>query len=294
MKKLILFIFLLSFVSGTAYTQEDAEKKSRKRSRQASLYLGLGDVEKPTIELSYGPSKIQLDGYTGEFDNTSLMDFRIGFSTARKFKNNKVLNEFDFYYLSLGTYSTNLDFRENSDNPYAKRSKNWRFGFGGKGGYTIMAGTVGILPYTSTSAMWTKTDWESDSTYSDPVVDNRLEAYGDVFRFGNTYESGLSFQIEKSFSIDLAYERNNTYQRTMFWKQSGSIILQEIGVGLIDIFVKEVLDRKPVAGSILNFILKSAYYYGFYQLKSNEMNWPFGGESTINYNTFKFGVGFEF
>jgi hypothetical protein len=294
MKKLLLLLLLVSFITCTAISQEDAEKKSKPRGKKATYSFVLFDVEKPAVELSYGPSKIRFDGYQGGFENTSLMDFKIGWSTARKFKNNKSLNNYDFYYFTLGTYSSDLDFREKSADPYIKESKNWRFGVGGKTGYTIMAGNLGILPYTSSSLMWTKTDWQSDSSYSDPTIDDRINTYGNVFRFGGTYESGLNFQIDKFFSFDFAFERNNTYQRYLFWKQSGSMVLEQAGIGLIDVFVEEVLSRKPIAGSIMNFILKSAYYYGFYQLKAKEMNWPFGGESSINYNTFKFGVGFTF
>jgi hypothetical protein len=95
-------------------------------------------------------------------------------------------------------------------------------------------------------------------------------------------------------AFDITYERNNAYSRYLFWKQSGSMILQEAGIGMIDYFVSRVLRNEPIAGSIVNFVLKSAYYYGFNELKSKEMNWPFGGDASLNYSTFKFVTGFTF
>lgn len=251
------------------------------------------NVEKPAFEISYGPSNIKLDGYNQGFDNTSLIDFKIGFSTAKskRYYNDK-LKKYDFVYFDIGNYNTDLDFREKSADKI--KANNWRFGFGKKEGYMINAGGLGILPYTSTTMMWANTNWKGINSSVVPPEDDKLFVFGNQFRFGNNYESGLSFQVMPLLAFDFTYERNNIYPRFLFWKQSGSMVLQEAGIGMIDFFVSDVLRNSPVAGSIVNFILKSAYYYGFNELKSKEMNWPFGGEAALNYSTFKFGVGFTF
>jgi hypothetical protein len=142
--------------------------------------------------------------------------------------------------------------------------------------------------------MWTNTNWNGINSNVTPVEDDKLNVFGNQFRFGGNFESGLSIQVSPLLSFDFTYERNNAYPRYLFWKQTGSMILQEIGIGMIDEFVRSVLRDSPVAGSIVNFVLKSAYYYGFNELKSKNMNWPFGGEASLNYSTFKFGTGFIF
>ena len=153
---------------------------------------------------------------------------------------------------------------------------------------------MGILPYTSSSLVWTNSNLKGVNSTAVTPEDDKLLNYGSAFRFGSAYESGLSFQASKLLSFDLNYERSNVYSRTMFWAQSGSMVVQEAGIGIIDYFVKRVLRNDPVAGSIVNFVLKSAYYYGFNELKSKEMNWPFGGEAAINYSSIKFVTGFSF
>jgi hypothetical protein len=54
------------------------------------------------------------------------------------------------------------------------------------------------------------------------------------------------------------------------------------------------MDSSPVAGPIMNFLLKGGYSYAFYKLKSEKMNWPFNTETPLTYETIKFGLTFSF
>lgn len=286
MKRIILLLAVLIFGS-SVYGQH-------KHGRNYGDYdYRMFNVEKPSIEISYGLSNVKLDGYQQGFDNAALLDFKIGFSTKKsKRYYNDQLKKFEFVYLDVGNYSSELDTREKSADKI--KANNWRFGLGSKNGYMISAGSVGILPYTSRALMWTNSNWTGINSTVTPIEDDKLLVFGNQFRFGGNYESGISIQATPLIAFDLTYERNNTYPRHLFWAQSGSMIIQELGVGVIDYFVQRVLKNKPIAGSIVNFILKSAYYYGFSELKSKNMDWPFGGEASLNYSTFKFGLGFTF
>ncbi len=57
----------------------------------------------------------------------------------------------------------------------------------------------------------------------------------------------------------------------------------------MDLFT-EVFESSPAAGPIVNFLLKNALAYGFYELRQEKMNWPFNSEAPIAYDQFKFGV----
>lgn len=286
MKRIILLLAVLA-ISSSVICQH-------KRGRYYDDYsYKFFNIEKPTVELSYGMTNIMLDGYQQGFDKAGFIDFKIGFSTrkSKRFYENK-LKKYDFVYLDVGNYSTSLSPESHSADKI--KANNWRFGFGSKTGYMIRAGKVGILPYSSRALMWTNSNWTGINSTVSPIEDDKLLVFGDRFRFGGNYESGISVQVIPLLTLDINYERLNVYPRTMFWAQSGSMVLQEIGSGMIDYFVHRVLRNKPIAGSIVNFILKSAYYYGFSELKSKNMDWPFGGEASLNYSTFKFGVGFTF
>ncbi|MCX6158129.1 MAG: hypothetical protein NTY74_09160 [Ignavibacteriae bacterium] len=283
--KRILLLFAVVLFSSAAYAQHWGDDNDYRYK-----YI---NVDKPAIEISYGPSTVKLDGYGQSFDNASLLDFKIGFSTSKskKYYNDK-LKKFEFVYFDVGNYNTDMDFREKSADKI--KANNWRFGFGEKDGYMIAAGNIGILPYTSTAMMWTNSNWKGINSTVTPIENDKLLVFGNQFRFGSNYESGISFQVMPLLSFDFTYERNNVYPRFLFWKQTGSMVMQEAGVGVIDYFVNRVLRDSPVAGSVVNFVLKSAYYYGFNELKAKEMNWPFGGDASVNYSTLKFGLGFTF
>ena len=286
MKISLLFLALLIF-GGSAYGQHKHGKN------YGDYGYRMFNVEKPSIEISYGLTNVKLDGYQQGFDNAALLDFKIGFSTKKsKRYYNDQLKKFEFVYLDIGNYSSELDTREKSTEKI--KANNWRFGLGSKNGYMISAGSVGILPYTSRAIMWTNSNWTGITSTVTPVETDKLLNFGSQFRFGGNYESGISVQATPLIAFDVTYERNNTYSRHLFWAQSGSMILQELGVGVIDYFVQRVLRNEPIAGSIVNFVLKSAYYYGFSELKSKNMDWPFGGEASLNYSTLKFGLGFTF
>jgi len=284
MKKSILLLLVLIF-AGSLNAQHDRFKMEHK-------YKFL-HIEKPALQISYGPSIIKLDGYRQDFDNASLLDIKIGFATkkSKRYFNDK-LQRFDFAYFNIASYSTDLELREKTAGNI--KANNWKFGFGRNSGYIISAGGLGILPYTSSAMTWTNSDWDGINSAVTSIENDKLLVFGKQFRFGGTYESGISFQVSELLSFDLNYERNNVYPRHLFWKQSGSMLLQEIGAGMIDQFVYRVLKNNPIAGSIVNFVLKSAYYFGFYELKAKEMNWPFSGDASLNYSTFKFVTGFTF
>lgn len=283
MRKILLTLISFIFVSGV-YAQDEY------CNHWNDEWL---HIKHPVIELSYGITKTNLDGFSGKFENVSLADVKLGFSNEKQTRRAAGLTKYVFAYFDFGNVSSDLDSREKTAGNL--KSSSWRFGFGRKEGYPIyLGGQFSILPYTSSTMTWTRLDMKSLPDSSNLVDMNRLLLYDKSFRFGHAWDGGLNINFTKNFAVNAGYERSNTYQRYLFWKQTGSMIVEEVGVGLIDEFVKSVLRREPVAGSIVNFLLKNAYYFGVYQLRSKEMNWPFGGEAALNFDSFKFGFTVTF
>ncbi|MDD5360710.1 MAG: hypothetical protein PHN88_01150 [Ignavibacteria bacterium] len=251
-------------------------------------------IKHPTIELSYGISKTNLDGFSSSFENVSLGDVKLGFSNEKHGNRKSGLSKYVFAYFDFGNVSSDIDARTKTTGKL--QSSNWRFGFGRKEGYPIYigGGSFSILPYTASHLTWTRVDMKQLPDSSNMTDLNRLLLFDKSFRFGNAWEGGINISFTKNFAINAGYERQNTYQRYLFWKNTGSMIIEEAGVGIIDEFVKSVLHREPVAGSIVNFLLKNAYYLGIYQLRSKQMNWPFEGEAALNFDSFKFGITVTF
>ena len=62
----------------------------------------------------------------------------------------------------------------------------------------------------------------------------------------------------------------------------------------IDVFVDEVEDASPFAAPIVRFLLEGALQYGFYELRNEEVNWPFETEAPLAYDLFKIGLTTRF
>lgn len=287
MKNILVLLFLFLLISPVFSQNIDI------KDEWGDWWEDWWDVERPVLEVSYGISKINYDAFTQSFENTSLIDLKFGAASNIKRKKYKdKLSKYNFGYLAFGVHSSDLDMREKTAGYF--ESSMWRLGLGRKEGYMIKAGSIWILPYTTSTMMWSRLDMKQLPDSSNLYDRNRLLLFDKAVRFGSVYEGGIDFHLSNLVSVQFKIERQNVYQRHLFWKNTGSMIIEEIGHGIIDQFVKNVLKKEPIAGSIINFVLQNAYYIGIYQLRSKEMNWPFGGEASLNFDSFKFGLGFTF
>ena len=290
MKKYILpLIFIFGFLN-ISFAQFDDDDDNGYRHHNRFHFKRY--FEKPKIEVSYGLSNLKLDGFINKFENTSLGEIKLGYSGQWSSWYGKNVLKYNFGYVTFGTYTTDLDSRTKTVGNL--KSSLWRFGIGNEDGYNIKAGSIGIIPYTSGAMVWSSLDMKQLPDSSNLTDLNRILLYNKTMRFGNVYNGGIDFQFTRMFGFNLSYERANIYQRHLFFRNFVSQLIEQAGAGMIDEFVGSILRHEPVAGAIVNFVLKNAYYFGFNQLRSKQMNWPLGGEATLNYSTFKAGLTFSF
>ena len=94
--------------------------------------------------------------------------------------------------------------------------------------------------------------------------------------------------------IDAGYERSIVFERHLFWKWAGSALIEAAAQGLLDEFINKIFKSSPAAGPVVNFLLKNALAYGIYELRQDEMNWPFPSSPPLAYDQFKVGMTFVF
>lgn len=280
------FILFISFFIACFLLIQNGNAQHRNRWMYSKKHF-----ERPYFEMNYGLSKIAFDGFSQNFENASTISFKIGSGT----KFNENCREIDYIsgFLAISNSSTDLDFRDKSDEKL--KSSIWQITAGKKDGYIIKTGKVGILPYCSNGFTWSylsMTNLPDSINFRDDF--NRLSDINKAVRFGMRWEGGIHFQIQDVVSFQLKYERVNVYPRHLFWAQTGSWLVEEAGLGMVDEFTDKVLYDYPTAGAILNFLLRNAYEFAIYELRSKEMNWPFGGIPSLNYSSVSFGVGFTF
>jgi hypothetical protein len=254
---------------------------------------------KPTIDLSYGASKISLKNSDLNFKDAGLIEAKLGYTYLSKSKYSKNISRFKSNYF-YGTYiSSKINTKKISDS----EDKTWRFGFGNSNGYGYMLGKKSSLVlYNSNSFTWTRYDdgynwidlfgFGENKAYVEYM--NRMGTFDESFRFGSSTEAGIIIPIEGFVNFQAQYERTIVFPRHLFWKHLGSVIIESLSQTAIDGFIHEVMKSSPTAGPIINFILKNALAYGLYELRREKMNWPFNSTEPLMFDSFKAGFTFTF
>lgn len=248
--------------------------------------------DKPFIELNNGTSELSLDGFGSKFSKAGLLELKLGTATQLKSRYSKNVLKYFNSYILIDKISSSLNYKENTYGslPFDM----WRFGVGKKEGYGIKIGSMSITPYTSNSFTWSALDMRNFPDESMINDNNTLAKFNKSLRFGTQAEGGIVFNILPMVSLEAKYERSAILPRTLFWKFSGSYLIEEGGMQMVDHFVSKILKNQPLAGVIVNFVLKNAYSYGIYELRKTRMNWPFDSEAPLMLESFKFGLSFTF
>jgi hypothetical protein len=95
-------------------------------------------------------------------------------------------------------------------------------------------------------------------------------------------------------ALHAGYERTVVFPSFKVWYWLLSTIIDRGALVVVDMFVDEVEDASPYAAPVVRFVLEGALQYGFYELRKNEVNWPFDTEPPLAYDMFKLGVTTRF
>ncbi|MBK8550153.1 MAG: hypothetical protein IPL53_03490 [Ignavibacteria bacterium] len=279
----IIFTFsaILVLISSSSFAQRSTSNRDFGLLKKYS--------NKPSIEVSYGLSNITLNGNDYGLADAGMLEMKLGFTRENQSRYGSDILNYKNRFLFLSNASS--DNYSKSNNPGTENDL-WRFGFGNKEGYGIKLGSVSIMPYSSNSLAWSELSYPvSDESVSD---NSALADFNNAFRFGTTTEAGINLQLAPGFSIQPKYEISDIFPRHLFGKQLMSSVIEISGLFAIDGFTNSIMKNAPVAGTIVSFVLKNAYEYGFYQLRKNQMNWPFTSVAPLRYSTFKLGMTFTF
>lgn len=285
-KKIFLTLLILFILTSQIFAQKSSTSKDYERFKWFK--------SKPSIEVSYGLSDIKLNGYNSNFANVGLLELKLGFTSQQTSKFSRDVLRYHNGFLFLSNISSDLSAKTSSS---GIATNLWRFGLGSKEGYGVKIGSVSLMPYNSNSFVWSRFTYDKLPDLAIVPAENQyaaLDNFNEAFRFGSSTEGGINLQLAPGFSIQPKYEIADIYPRHLFGKQFTSSLIEISGLFLIDTFVKRILRNAPVAGTFVNFILKNAYEYGFYQLRKSQMNWPFTSEAPLRYSSFKLGMTFTF
>lgn len=244
----------------------------------------------PTISLNYSVAASNIKNFSNDFNDAGMLELKLGHTTEGASGFSEDLVKYKYHFLYISKLSTALSSAEIN---FAKLDwQMWRFGTGWSSGFGYKIGNVSIIPYYSYSLDWSRL--EMLSSPASPLEKAKLDLFNESIRFGTGSEGGVRIKILDYLTLEAGYERSIIFQRHLFWKWSGSAILEAIGQWAVDEFVDEIIDSSPMAAPIVNFLLKNGLSYAVYELRQEKMNWPFVSETPLAHDQFKFGITFTF
>ena len=301
-KKLLLLFLLFITLIIPAYSQDndtsdtdtdwknwDNPADNNWENTGANLF-DLNIKGKPTIELNYGVSKMNLKSINDKFASPGMLELKLGSTNDNSINGSDIVMKYKFNFIHIGNFSTDLSGNHKSSDLIAN---SWRFGIGWASGYGYNLGNdFEITPYHQNSFDWTIVNMQS--TPDNPTDIIITDFFSKTLRFGNSFQGGIQFKFINNIGIDAAYEKSIIYPRHLVWKWGGSEIIEVTGQWLINEFVDDVLDSSPNAVPVVNFLLKNALSYGIYALRQERMNWPFETAAPLVLSQFKLGINFVF
>lgn len=252
---------------------------------------------RPAISLQYGLADLSRTDIQSEFVDPNLLELKLGYIKDRNAWETDYIIKHSYNFLYLSNESNALAGKEAVETEI--ESNMWRFGIGWSSGYGYKLGeSSAIIPYYSFTLNWSNIDFPNTdeltlSHVPDPDVE-KLNLYDESFRFGTSSEGGVRVKLIDNLMLDAGYERSIVFQRHLFWKWAGSALIELAAQGILDGFINNIFKSSPAAGPVVNFLLKNALAYGIYELRQDQMNWPFPSEPPIAYDQFKFGMTFVF
>ncbi len=117
-KKLLIIILLALISSGVSAQDKDKDKWKFKVFEDDYFYKS-----RPTVDITYGMSKISLKNSALDFKDAGLMEMKLGYTYLQKSRYSKNISKFENNFLMVSYISSKLNTKNN-----AAEDKTWRFG----------------------------------------------------------------------------------------------------------------------------------------------------------------------
>lgn len=282
------FLVILCALAACATTPSFGQRESDRDSHGLIDWV-IGADSRPLFEVSYGMDQPKHKKFAGEFTGLGFAEARLGYSTVRGFRPGIIELDDRMAYAAysgeqIGTFNTAAS---------SVTGEIWSFGLANRAGFGWDLGPLGLIPFHRYSAEISTVDWSIPQVIagSDSAI---LERYVSSGRFGHTTEAGVQLAISDLIGVNVSYQGQVIFPRMVFWEWFASYLLAGTAVKLISDFGEDIVERSPVLGPIVYFILRNGVAFATYALWRNEMNWPFHSETPLSQETARIGVSLAF
>jgi hypothetical protein len=253
----------------------------------------------PSIELGYGISDPSMEELNQEFAGVGLTELNVGFVSLRRAEGS--IKRYENGGILLTFLGADLGGKAEAgelDPEFWRAGLRWNTGLGYRvrGSHIILFHGTGLhvnhLKLPSGAYAHADSAAEIDAAARADAV--MLGYFDDEFTFGTNTTAGMLLQFGPIIGLEATYERAIAMRRILVWKWAMSETIEHVCLGLIDEFVEKILDRRPAAAPIVSFLLKNGLSYAAYELRRDEMNYPFESAPPLFTDSYKIGLRFTF
>ncbi len=282
-KKILYFLVVIFFFISSISNQTRGQRGWRSEQGFKSNYQSA-----PIISFNYGTSDVDLEDIKESFEDINLVEIYLGNMRFNSLKNSSSVLSYKSNYFSIMNITS-----EFSKSDFNKLDFNlWRFSLNRDNGYGYKIGLQRLIFYNSTGMSWSHLEVEDSIIIQEDK--SKIDLYNNDIRFGSRAEGGIKLQVIPQLILDLNYERSIVFPRHLFWKATGSFLIEAFSQFFLDEFIDLIRESSPIATPIVNFILKNGLSYAIYEFRKEKMNWPFTSTSPLMNNSIKFGLTFVF
>lgn len=250
---------------------------------------------RPALRLQYGFTEVSRQDFGGSFGPAGLLDLQVGSVRERGWAGEPNLLTESAQGLVVGRIASGLAGSDRGADEVGIDA--WRFGFGSAGGsgYRLGSGDRRLVFLTGRTGAWYFTDLELPTSPHLATADSLfLARYDDATPFGDAWEGSVRFCVSRPLSVQLSYERAVVLPGFKIWYYLLSNGIDVVAIAIADRFVEAIADSSPQAAPVVSFLLRSAIQYGFYELRQDQVNWPFDTEAPLAFDSFKLGFSVVF
>ncbi|MFN8368468.1 MAG: hypothetical protein U0Y96_14620 [Candidatus Kapaibacterium sp.] len=297
-----LLLPLLLLLSCTAFTNAQTDSTSTDSTATPSgISFGKGGfslgasspsvtLKKPTITMLYGLSGVSIHGNTSTINTVGSIDVGIGGIHVRPVGKDSTVGDVSRSGVLLGFFSPDYTSKTDTAKPIVK---GWKIGFLNTSGYAYLDSdkepTLSLLH--EGSMVWTSVN----STIPAGNLDGPSISAFDHSYFG--YQTGaiVRYNVTNGIALDAQWQRGVLYNDFSFFGWLGSVIIEQVGVGLLDGMVMDGMKKKSVKSlPVANLILRTALSFGFSELRRSTQHFPFKSSSPMIFDGFRIGTSISF
>jgi len=290
---IIIILFLICINHLEANDTSDSSKTAFERFIE-NIYKKPKYVKNENfLDLSYGLSQPNFP--SGVFDEVLApayaSDLMYGFFRINDKVNIPGVIYHSSEYIMLSNVSSH--FKPEEDFPKGLTTDTWRFGFGIRNGYGYeLGGDKAFMFYHDGAITWSQIDFEQQAKKD--YNNKEIMRYDEEMKFGTRFGSGIIYRFGSVVHLNIGYSHSLVFPESNTFKIFGAWMVDNIVQRWIDVFEVELKARYGKYWPVAQFVYKTTMSVFLYQLRRNQMNWPFASDAPISFDSYKFGISFVF